>query len=145
MPAEMNEAWRPDDSDGSAAQQDAEQLGAQSGSTPDRAEERTPEPDPTLREDDNAYGFGATTLDPQYGPGRTHLPLGPGNEAMEGGASPAPRSYTGGAMGRVVAGLSPDFKSAAEGTPPPGGPEIYTEAEAATTFGPAADETPPTE
>jgi hypothetical protein len=44
--------------------------------------------------------------------------LGPGNEAMADGSSPAPRGYTGGAMGRVVSGLSPSFPEAATGAPP---------------------------
>lgn len=44
--------------------------------------------------------------------------LGPGNEAMESGLSPAPRGYTGGAMGRTAAGLSPSFPAAARGDPP---------------------------
>jgi hypothetical protein len=144
MTAEMSGTHRPDDTGGSDVQGDVAPLGGQSGLAPDKAEQRTSGQDPTLREDDNAYAFGATTQNPQLGPGRTHLPLGPGNEAMEGGASPAPRGYTGGAMGRVVAGLSPNFGSAAEDIPPPGGKAIYTEAEAATTFGPKADEAPPT-
>lgn len=44
--------------------------------------------------------------------------LGPGNEAMADGSSPAPRGYTGGAMGRVVSGLSPSFPEAASGAAP---------------------------
>jgi hypothetical protein len=94
--------------------------------------------DPTLRQDTNEYAFGATTLQPAVAPGLASLPLGPGNEAMEDGASPAPRSYTGGAMGKYIAGLSPSFSAAAAGEPPPGGPEIYTPAEAAATFTGAA-------
>jgi hypothetical protein len=44
--------------------------------------------------------------------------LGPGNEAMQDGSSPAPRGFTGGAMGRTVSGLSPSFPEAASGAPP---------------------------
>lgn len=100
-------------------------------------------PDPSLREDPNAYAFGAPTS-PALGAGYTRLPLGPGNEAMEGGASPAPRGYTGGAMGKFVAGLSPSFAAAARGEPPPGGDQLYTASEAATTFGPGSGIAPPT-
>jgi hypothetical protein len=44
--------------------------------------------------------------------------LGPGSEAMADGSSPAPRGFTGGAMGRTVSGLSPSFAEAASGAPP---------------------------
>lgn len=90
--------------------------------------------DPSLREDTNAYAFGATTMQPSIGAGYAHQPLGPGNEAMEGGASPAPRGYTGGAMGKFLAGLSPSFSEAAGGGAAPGGLGLYTPAEEATTF-----------
>ena len=43
---------------------------------------------------------------------------GPGNETMREGLSSAPRGYTGGAMGRTVAGLSRSFQDAASGAPP---------------------------
>jgi hypothetical protein len=101
--------------------------------------------DPTLREDTNAYGLGATTLQPSLGPGYAHQPLGPGNEAMEGGASPAPRGYTGGAMGKYVAGLSPSFSEAAGGGAAPGGLRLYTPAEEAATFTNQADMPTPQE
>jgi hypothetical protein len=100
-------------------------------------------PSPDLREDTGAYGFGVTTSSPAIGPGYTHQPPGPGNEALVGGESPAPRSYTGGAMGKYIAGLSPSFPQAAEGDPPPGGPAIYTPAEAQTTFTSTAGIAPP--
>lgn len=95
-------------------------------------------PEPSLREDTNAYAFGATTSQPAIGAGYARLPLGPGNEAMEGGASPAPRGYTGGAMGKFIAGLSPSFEEAARGDRAPGGDQIYTAGEAATTFVPGS-------
>ncbi len=76
-------------------------------------------PDFSLRQDTNEYAFGATTQQPLIGPGYGTLPLGPGNEAMAAGESPVPRGYTGGAMGRVNAGLSPTFAEAALGDPPP--------------------------
>lgn len=69
---------------------------------------------------------------------------GPGGEAMRDGTSPAPRGFTGGAMGKFVAGLSPSFAAAASGTPPPGGPSLYTGAEASTTFGSAHSAAPAT-
>lgn len=86
------------------------------------------------RQDTNTYGIGAQTPDPSIWPGYVHRPLGPGNEAMEGGASPAPRGFTGGAMGKFLAGLSPSFSAAAMGDSPPGGLGLYTPAEAAATF-----------
>lgn len=92
------------------------------------------EGDPTLREDTNEYALGATTLQPGFGQEHLRLPLGPGNEAMEGGSSPAPRGYTGGAMSKFNAGLSPSFESEAEGVPSPGGAKIYSPAEEAATF-----------
>jgi hypothetical protein len=63
--------------------------------------------------------------------GYATLPLGPGNEAMAGGASPAPRSYIGGAMGKVNARLSPTFADAALGDPPPWEAPLRSAAEAA--------------
>lgn len=64
---------------------------------------------------------------------------GPGGEAMLDGTSPAPRGYSGGAMGKFVAGLSPTFAEAARGNPPPGGPWLYTKAELLATFGPTGE------
>jgi hypothetical protein len=75
-------------------------------------------------------------VSPRMGIRYPRAPLGPGNEAMAGGASPAPRGLTGGAMGKYIAGLSPSFADAAMGLPEPGGRELYSRAEAATTFGP---------
>jgi hypothetical protein len=86
-----------------------------------------------------ASGFGATASAPSPWVGYASLPLGPGNEAMEGGLSPAPRGYTGGAMGKFVAGLSPSFTDAAMGIPAPAGTNLYTPAEAVTTFSSASD------
>lgn len=63
--------------------------------------------------------------------GYATLPLGPGNEAMAGGASPAPRSYIGGAMGKVNARLSPSFADAAIGDPPPWEAPLHSATEAA--------------
>jgi hypothetical protein len=73
----------------------------------------------------------------------TGLPLGPGNEAMEGGASPAPRSYIGGAMGKVNARLSPAFADAAVGDPPPWEAPLRSAAEAARLSATAASVQPP--
>ncbi|HEX9413007.1 MAG TPA: hypothetical protein VF916_05845 [Ktedonobacterales bacterium] len=86
---------------------------------------------------DNAarYRAGSVIVPPQSGIGYPRAALGPGNEAMEGGLSPAPRGFTGGAMGKYVAGLSPSFPEAAMGLPPPGGNRLYTLAELVATFG----------
>lgn len=54
--------------------------------------------------------------------------LGPSSEAMADGSSPAPRGYTGGAMGRYLAGLSPSFSAAASGAPPTSPPPASTPA-----------------
>jgi hypothetical protein len=89
------------------------------------------EPDPSLRQDTNAYAFGATTQQPLTGAGYGTLPLGPGNEAMAAGESPVPRGYTGGAMGKVNAGLSPSFPEAALGDPPPWEAPLRSASEAA--------------
>jgi hypothetical protein len=93
----------------------------------------TPEREP--REENAAlYASGAVIVSPNAGIHYNRAPLGPGNEAMAGGASPAPRGLTGGAMGKFIAGLSASFAEAAMGVPAPGGPALYTPAEAATTF-----------
>jgi hypothetical protein len=86
--------------------------------------------------DDNAalYASGAVIVPPRAGIQYPRARLGPGNEAMAGGASPAPRGLTGGAMGKFIAGLSPSFAEAAMGEPAPGGRALYTPAEAAATF-----------
>jgi hypothetical protein len=89
------------------------------------------EVEPSLRQDTNEYAFGATTQQPAVGPGYATLPLGPGNEAMIGGASPAPRGFTGGAMGKVNAKLSPNFAEAALGDPPPWEAPLLSPGEAA--------------
>lgn len=102
---------------------------------PSRAQVDPPAtPDPGLGEGTGAYTYGAASWQPAAGLVYARPPLGPGSEAMEGGASQAPRGYTGGAMGKFVAGLSPSFVAAARGTPPPGGDQFYTASEAATTF-----------
>jgi hypothetical protein len=96
-----------------------------------------PENEPrNAREEDNAalYASGAVIVAPNAGIRYSRARLGPGNEAMAGGASPAPRGLTGGAMGKYAAGLSPSFAAAAMGEPAPGGLTFYTPAEAATTF-----------
>jgi hypothetical protein len=74
----------------------------------------------------------------------TPIIAGPGGEAMRDGSSPAPRGFTGGAMGKFVAGLSPSFAAAASGNPPPGGAPLYTRAEDAATFGAAPPAAPGT-
>ncbi len=87
------------------------------------------------REDNAAlYASGAVIVSPNAGIHYPRARLGPGNETMAGGASPAPRGLTGGAMGKFIAGLSPSFTEAAMGEAAPGGRELYTAAEAATTF-----------
>ncbi|HEY7985204.1 MAG TPA: hypothetical protein VID73_13590 [Ktedonobacterales bacterium] len=88
------------------------------------------------RTEDNAalYASGAVIVAPKAGIHYARARLGPGNEAMAGGASPAPRGLTGGAMGKFIAGLSPSFAEAAMGVPAPGGLALYTPAEGAVTF-----------
>lgn len=95
---------------------------------------------PSQGDYERAGSRGAPKLD--YAP----LTAGPGGEAMRDGSSPAPRGFTGGAMGKFVAGLSPSFAAAASGNPPPGGPSLYSRAEDAATFGiapPAASSAAP--
>jgi hypothetical protein len=94
-------------------------------------------PPRTAPRDENAalYASGAVIVAPNAGIHYARARLGPGNEAMAGGASPAPRGLTGGAMGKFIAGLSPSFAAAAMGEPAPGGPALYTPAEASATFG----------
>jgi hypothetical protein len=111
---------------------------------PDPPAAPDPSPDPTLGAGAGAYAYGVAGWLPAAGLIYARPPLGPGNEAMEGGASPAPRGYTGGAMGKFVAGLSPSFAEAARGAPPPGGDQFYTASEAATTIRPGAGIAHPT-
>ncbi len=105
--------------------------GAQFSTPADQDREPHTDRDSSSRQDTNAYAFGATTRQPTIGPGYSTLPLGPGNEAMEGGESPVPRGYTGGAMGKVNAGLSPGFANAAIGDPLPWEAPLHSAREAA--------------
>lgn len=123
--------------------------GGSTPGTPPPADQDANRPAPVdvwaaARADTDAYAFGATTSTPSWGAVYARPPLGPGNEAMEGGASAAPRGYTGGAMGKFIAGLSPSFAEAARGDPAPGGDALYTAGEAATTFGPGSGIAHPT-
>jgi hypothetical protein len=108
-----------------------------------QAEHDLPESDTTFARDDPPhedngalYASGAVIVPPRMGIRYPRARLGPGNEAMAGGTSPAPRGLTGGAMGKFIAGLSPSFVEAAKGEPPPGGQELYSPAEVAATFPP---------